>query len=125
MWYGQRHDAEYNQSRVLVITDRPVYRPQNTVQRKAWVRHAKYDEADVSTFANQPFKVRIINPKNEKILEKAVQADEYGGFAGDLAVPAGDTLGGYHVQVLDLKEGCEGGGEFCDEEEQEPEDAMK
>jgi alpha-2-macroglobulin len=121
IWYGQRHDAEYNQTRVLVITDRPVYRPLNTVQFKAWVRHAQYDQADTSSFANQPFKVRILNPKNEKVLDKAVQADEYGGFASDLALPAGATLGVYHVQVLDVQDRHQGGGSFRVEEYKKPE----
>ncbi len=125
IWYGQRYDPEYNQTKVLVITDRPVYRPAQTAQFKAWVRHAKYDEADVSSFANQPFKVRIMNPKNEKVLEKAVQADEYGGFADQLALPAGATLGIYHVQVLDPNDTIKGGGSFRVEEYKKPEYEVK
>src|SRR5262249_7233729 len=68
-WFGRIYDQEYNQTKVFAITDRPVYRPNQTVQFKFWVRHAKYDEPDVSTFANQPFTIRITNPKGEKVLE--------------------------------------------------------
>jgi alpha-2-macroglobulin len=39
IWYGNRHDPEYNQTKVLLITDRPVYRPAQTAQFKAWIRH--------------------------------------------------------------------------------------
>jgi uncharacterized protein YfaS (alpha-2-macroglobulin family) len=121
IWYGRRHDQDYNQTRTLVITDRPVYRPENTVHLKAWVRHAKYDIADASTFANETFKLRITNPKNEKVLEKLVQADEYGGFADDLPLAKGVTLGLYHVQVLDNQERYKGGGTFRVEEYKKPE----
>src|SRR5262249_43396572 len=41
-WFGRQHDPEYNATRVFAITDRPVYRPEQTVQFKFWVRHAKY-----------------------------------------------------------------------------------
>jgi uncharacterized protein YfaS (alpha-2-macroglobulin family) len=121
IWYGRHHDQEYNQTRTLVITDRPVYRPENTVHFKAWVRHAKYDIADSSTFANATFKVRIMNPKNEKVLEKLVQADEYGGFADDLPLTKAATLGVYQVQVLDNQEKFQGGGNFRVEEYKKPE----
>src|SRR5205085_4414778 len=121
IWYGHQYDPEYNQTKVLVITDRPVYRPQHNVHFKAWVRHAKYDEADVSSFANDTFQVIIRNPKNEKVLEKTIQADEYGGIAGDLPLPTGATLGNYQVQILkDNAKTHLGGGHFRVEEYKKP-----
>jgi uncharacterized protein YfaS (alpha-2-macroglobulin family) len=126
IWYGRIHDPEYNQTKVLVITDRPVYRPQNSVHFKAWVRHAKYDQADTSSFANQTFTVRINNPKNEKVLEKAIQADEYGGIAGELPLPTGATLGIYNVQLLKDNSNVHlGGGSFRVEEYKKPEYEVK
>jgi uncharacterized protein YfaS (alpha-2-macroglobulin family) len=124
IWYGARHDAEYNATRVLVITDRPVYRPQNTVQFKAWVRHAKYDMTDTSSFAGHNFNVRIFNGKNEKVLEKGFVADEYGGINGELALPAGATLGMYQVQLLEGDQ-YRGGGNFRVEEYKKPEFEVK
>ena len=47
VWYPNYYDAEYNQTKVFTITDRPVYRPGQTVKYKFWIRHAKYDEANV------------------------------------------------------------------------------
>jgi uncharacterized protein YfaS (alpha-2-macroglobulin family) len=125
IWYGPRHDPEYNQTKVLVITDRPVYRPQNTVHFKAWVRHAKYDQADTSSFANQTFLVHVANPKNEKVLEKQFQADEYGGISGELELPAGATLGAYRVQVLKDTNNHLGMGSFRVEEYKKPEFEVK
>jgi hypothetical protein len=79
------------------MTDRPVYRPAQTVKFKAWVRHAKYDKDDTSTFAGQRFSVRIHNPKNEQIYSKTLTADAYGGMAGEFKLPADAALGVYRI----------------------------
>jgi uncharacterized protein YfaS (alpha-2-macroglobulin family) len=125
VWFGQRHDPEYNQTRVFAITDRPVYRPDQTVQFKFWVRHAKYDEADISTFAGQTFNVEIHNPKGEKILDKAFTADEYGGFSGDIILPRGATLGHYNMVVRNVLGWQHAGNSFRVEEYKKPEFEVK
>ncbi|HKB39614.1 MAG TPA: MG2 domain-containing protein, partial [Gemmataceae bacterium] len=99
VWDSAGHDPEYNAIKVFTITDRPVYRPQHTVQFKAWIRHAKYDQADTSDFAGKTFTVRIHNPKDEKVYEKNLTADAYGGLAGEFPVPSGAALGTYELSV--------------------------
>ena len=42
------YDPQYNQVKAFAITDRPVYRPDQTVKFKFWVRHAQYDRDDTS-----------------------------------------------------------------------------
>jgi uncharacterized protein YfaS (alpha-2-macroglobulin family) len=116
IWYGQQYDPEYNATRVFAITDRPVYRPEQTVQFKAWVRHAKYDQPDTSDFANRQFTVRIHNPKGEKVLEKDFTTDAYGGLAGEFPLAKGVTLGVYQLVVVN-----HGGGTFRVEEYKKPE----
>ncbi len=115
-WFQNRYDPEYNQIKVFAITDRPVYRPQQSVQFKFWVRHAKYDEPNTSDFANQPFTVQINNPKGEKVFEKAIQADEYGGLAGEFPLVKGAMLGVYQCFIVNR-----GGGSFRVEEYKKPE----
>ncbi|MFL5245408.1 MAG: alpha-2-macroglobulin family protein [Gemmataceae bacterium] len=116
LWYSRIYDPEYNQTKVLLITDRPVYRPNQTVQFKLWIEHAKYDQPDTSAFANQPFTVQIHNPKGEKIFEKNYTSDNYGGIAGELPISKGMMLGVYNVNVLN-----HGGGSFRVEEYKKPE----
>jgi uncharacterized protein YfaS (alpha-2-macroglobulin family) len=72
VWYPNYYDAEYNQTKTLIMTDRPVYRPAQTVKFKAWVRHAKYDREDTSSFAGRHFTVFIHNPKNEQIYSQTL-----------------------------------------------------
>src|SRR5262249_5636588 len=92
----------------------------HTVQFKAWVRHAKYDQPDTSDFADKTFTVRIHNPKGDKVYEKNLTTDAYAGLAGDFPVPNGAPLGTYGVAVLQGEQHL-GGGSFRVEEYKKPE----
>jgi uncharacterized protein YfaS (alpha-2-macroglobulin family) len=120
IWYGNIYDPEYNQTRVFAISDRPVYRPEQTVHFKLWVRHAKYDQADTSSFAFQDFTVRINNPMGEKVQEKTYKTDAYGGLEGELVLSRGAKLGVYQYFILN-----KGGGSFRVEEYKKPEFEVK
>jgi uncharacterized protein YfaS (alpha-2-macroglobulin family) len=120
VWYGRIYDPEYNQTKVFTITDRPVYRPGQTVKFKFWVRHAQYDQADTSSFADRPFTVQIHNPRGEKVYEKGFTADAYGGLAGEFTLPAGAMLGSYSLVIP-----THGGGSFRVEEYKKPEFEVK
>ncbi len=115
-WGGRVYDPEYNATKVFTITDRPVYRPAQTVHFKMWVRHAKYDQADTSSFAGQDFPVEIRNPKGDKVLEKTFTADAYGGIEGDLPLSRDVPLGVYSLMIP-----RRGGGSFRVEEYKKPE----
>jgi uncharacterized protein YfaS (alpha-2-macroglobulin family) len=115
-WYGQQYDFDYNQTRVFTITDRPVYRPLQTVKFKLWVEHAKYDQPDTSDLAGRSFTVQIHNPRGDKIYEKSLKADEYGGLVGELPLPKDAVLGNYSLQIPNF-----GGGSFRVEEYKKPE----
>ena len=116
VWYGRRHDAEYNQVKVFTITDRPVYRPDQTVHYKLWMRRAKYDQVNASGFAGHACTIEIHDPKGERIVEKRVTLDEYGGIEGNLELPADAALGVYRLNIK-----SHGGGTFRVEEYKKPE----
>lgn len=120
VWYNRKYDPEYNQTRVFTITDRPVYRPDQVVHWKAWVRHSKYDQPDVSDFAGQNFTVRLFNPQNDKVFEKDFNADAWGGLESEYYLPRGTKLGVYRVEVWQGKHHY-GGGTFRVEEYKKPE----
>jgi alpha-2-macroglobulin len=116
VWYRQMYDAEYNATKVFTITDRPVYRPEQKVKYKFWIRHAQYDMEDSSSFADQDFTVQIHNPKGEKIVSETKRTDAFGGIEGEYAIPAGAPLGVYELRVEHR-----GGGSFRVEEYKKPE----
>ena len=116
VWAGQYYDQQYQQVKTFAVTDRPVYRPEQEVHFKFWVRQAQYDLKDESRFAAQTFQVEIRNPKNEKVYTTQITSDAYGGIAGSWTIPAGATLGQYRANVLN-----HGGGYFRVEEYKKPE----
>jgi alpha-2-macroglobulin len=116
VWFSGLHDAEYNEQKVFLITDRPVYRPEQKVQFKFWVRHTQYDKEDVSQFAGQKFNVICANPQNEHVFTTQVTADEYGGLSGEFDLTSEAKLGTYQL-YLD----GHGGGSFRVEEYKKPE----
>lgn len=120
VWYGNYYDAEYNQTKVFTITDRPVYRPDQTVKFKFWIGQAKYDQGNQSAFAGKEFTVRIHAPQGEQVYEQRLTADQFGGIEGEHALPKGAQLGMYALQVVD-----HGGGSFRVEEYKKPEYEVK
>lgn len=99
IWANPWYDQEYNLVKSFGITDRPVYRPDQTVKFKFWTGYAKYDYKGPPPYANQEVKVIVNNPKGEKILEKSYKADEYGGIDGELKLDKQATLGQYTIYV--------------------------
>ena len=124
VWTSTYHDAEYNAVKVFTITDRPVYRPDQKVHFKLWVRHAQYDKEDVSQFADKSFPVEIFNPKGEKVYTKTLSADKFGGIVGEFDIVSDATLGVYRIQVrkqVDQRLWVNGGNTFRVEEYKKPE----
>jgi len=124
VWYGNYYDREYNRVKTFVMTDRPVYRPKQKVQFKFWVNTAKYDVEGKSAFAGQGFHVEVRNPKGEKILEKDVKLDDFGGAAGEMTLKDQATLGMYSLRIRQGNRGF-GSGHFRVEEYKKPEFEVK
>ena len=116
VWRAHYRDAEYDDVKTFAITDRPVYRPGQSVEFKFWIRHAKYDLDEKSLFAHQSFAVEIHNPKGEKVYSKTVTSDIYGGIADRFELPVDAPLGQYRILVVNR-----GGGTFRVEEYKKPE----
>jgi len=120
IWGGEYYDAKYQATKAVLITDRPVYRPEQTVHFKTWVRHAKYDMQDISSFAGKTFSLEIKDPQGTSIFKHAFTADEYGGFAGELRLADDAMLGQYTIHLPDTTS-KQSGGTFRVEEYKKPE----
>ena len=118
IWAGDYYQQKYQQVKVFTVTDRPVYRPDQQLKFKFWVRQATYDsdgEAQ-SKYAAQSFQIEIRDPKNEKVFTTQLISDAYGGLAGEWEIPTGATLGQYRINVVN-----HGGGTFRVEQYKKPE----
>ncbi len=120
VWYGNRHDEAYNDIKVYGITDRPVYRPDQPVRFKFWIRKAQYDQEDTSPFAGQAYAVIVTNPKGDKVFEKTFTTDTFAGLDGEFTLPKDAALGQYNACLW--KDGASKGGiNFRVEEYKKPE----
>lgn len=118
MWHGTRYDQEYNETKTFGITDRPVYRPDQKVNFKFWIRQAKYDLTDDenSRFALQNFNLELFDAQGTSVWKQQIQGDKYGGVAGEYSLPKDAKLGVYRLQVDGY-----GGTTFRVEEYKKPE----
>lgn len=116
VWYSRYSQEQYDQRKTYVITDRPVYRPSQTVKFKFWLQQAKYDQPDQSPFANRKYTVLINNPQGEKVFEQQYTTDKFGGLEGEWPLADEAMLGSYYVVIENF-----GGGSFRVEEYKKPE----
>lgn len=100
IWFNNYYDPQYHSVKTFVITDRPVYRPLDTVKIKAWVGTAKYDLPNTNEWAGKIIRYEIHNPRGEKITEKEnVKLDPYGGMTAELELPKNAMLGIYRFII--------------------------
>lgn len=81
----------------MVFTDRPVYRPLNTVQLRVWARqrvNGEYQDAkNIRSLA-----ITVYNAKNEKIFEKS-ESNSGGGANFEIPLKKDAALGMYRIDV--------------------------
>ncbi|MFH0946880.1 MAG: MG2 domain-containing protein [Planctomycetota bacterium] len=116
VWYQPYEKGQYQSRRTFTLSDRPVYRPDQTVHFKCWLGTPRYDNDDPSEFAGREVALEIKNPRNETVLKEKYTCDAYGGLAGSLELPVGAVLGNYRFEV----DGSSAGG-FMVEEYKKPE----
>ena len=93
-------DNHQNDSwRIYAFTDRPAYRPKETVQWKIIAR--RYDSAVYSTPADQTIVCRIDDPRGASIKEEKIKLNAFGSASGTLDLPETMPLGEYHVTFWD------------------------
>ena len=90
--YGQ-YDSQ--QWRIYAFTDRPAYRPKETMQWKFIARY--YQDGAYSTPANQVINYEINDPRGTKISEGKVTLNAFGSAWGSLELGEQLPLGQYQI----------------------------
>ena len=125
VWFAGKNQQEWKQRKIITVTDRPVYRPGQTVHWKAWARLVRYDEPeDRSQYGGAKFTVALVNPRGETVFEKEMSADAFGGMGDSFALDAAAVLGVYRLQYRH-PDGFEQDGSFRVEEYRKPEFEVK
>ena len=82
-----------------VITDRPLYRPGDTVSFKGIVRRVDYIEKVLAPMAGRDVEVVLSSPDGEEVWKEKAVTDEFGTVAGEIELPAGVRLGRQTIYV--------------------------
>lgn len=97
LWSLDRADVEPRRLKTFVMTDRPVYRPGDTVRFKLWAAEARHDRDEGSPFAGRSLRITVQGPRDERLFDRSLVADEFGGVAAELELPAEAPLGVYRI----------------------------
>ena len=79
-----------------LYSDRPIYRPGETVELKAIVR-ADDDARYRLPPRDAPLQLVVTNPRGQQVSREDVALNEFGTFAGRFALPADAPLGSYGI----------------------------
>ncbi|MCB9833685.1 MAG: hypothetical protein H6807_14570 [Planctomycetes bacterium] len=110
--------SETENAVVYGFTDRPVYRPSETI---GWVANLRSRKGE--NYVNLPdedYQVTVVDPKGNKIFDRSLTTDGYGTIEGSLAVGAEPPLGTYYIQYRRNRRYL-GGHSFRIEEYKKPE----
>jgi uncharacterized protein YfaS (alpha-2-macroglobulin family) len=94
-WSRQNSDVW----RTYAFTDRPAYRPKETVDWKFIAR--RYNGSVYSTPANETIEYEITDPRGAKVKSDKIKLNEFGSAWGSLDLTEKNPLGEYHVTFWD------------------------
>ena len=117
-WWGSNEPYK-----VHGFTERPVYRPGQTVHFKEILR--RNDEGQYVNLPSAKVRVEIRDPRNETIYAADHVTDDYGALEGDLAVAETAPLGEYQIVLTlggqEIQSWATPGNRFRVEEYKKPE----
>ncbi len=119
VWAQDRQERAGESDIAYIITDRPVYRPGQTVDYKVWLGRRSYDSSEPAVPAGTEVAIAIRNPMGEVVQEKTLKTDQYGGVDAAFPVPGNSALGMYYLTAS--AKGFSSGVNFRIEEYKKPE----
>lgn len=90
-------DEAQNRQMTYLYTDRPIYRPSQTVYFKGIYRIG-YD-GDYEIFKDKKVKVAVYDIDNKPIFERELGISDYGTFSGEFVLPEKAALGSYRIEA--------------------------
>jgi len=93
-WYWWGYGQPY---RAYSFTERPVYRPDQTVHFKSVLR--SYDRGAYENAPDRRLEVQVFNPRGEVVQKMDLQTNAEGSASGELRLPDGAPLGVYRMNV--------------------------
>jgi len=118
-YYGRvGHSYDWDRISAYGMTDRPIYRPEQTAHYKFWLAQALYDlrnywttdgktpkgpqnPLEPESLAGTDLLLVFYSPTGDELEKRNVKTDEYGAVAGDFEIAKDAKLGQYRVVVYD------------------------
>lgn len=94
-WWGDTLGGPY---RAFIHTDRPIYRPGDTIHFQAFVRRSDHGELGLVT-ASTAMTATLHDSRNNLVAVLPVINDEFGALHGDFSLSDAPPLGWYSVQL--------------------------
>ncbi|HYG25220.1 MAG TPA: MG2 domain-containing protein [Verrucomicrobiae bacterium] len=95
------HRQNFDEWKIFAFTDRPAYRPNETVHWKLIAR--QFDGANYSTPASQQIRMEITDPQGSKLQDETVTLNAFGSAFGTLPATSVMPLGEYRVQFFEMQ----------------------
>ncbi|MEA3341972.1 MAG: MG2 domain-containing protein, partial [Chloroflexota bacterium] len=96
--FGLEQEYRYGDCRAHLYTDRPIYRPGQTVYFRGVVRAE--DDVRYSLPAGGAVQVTIYDAAGEQLYQDRLTLDEFGAFHSELALAEGTSLGVYVIETF-------------------------
>lgn len=98
-WSGRIDRTRWQQNKTFSISDRPIYKPAETVNYKFWFRKVGYGNVSSNPFAKEEVEIVLRSPSGEELMKTTQKLDEFGGVHGTYELPATAMLGQYHIRA--------------------------
>ena len=88
--------SDNNGRQALLFTERPLYKPGETVHLKGIVRDVRDGHAPVPS--GDPATLRLVDPQGRRLVDHTIHLSDTGSLSEDFKLPA-SGLGDYHVEL--------------------------
>jgi uncharacterized protein YfaS (alpha-2-macroglobulin family) len=119
-WVSPYQNESYGGTKIYGITDRPIYRPAQTLKYKFWLRQTSYGKDPGPIAVGQELMVKINDPQGNEILSRNVQVDATGSVDGEFTLGSEAMLGNYGLRLTNDRD-YQGFFNFRVEEYKKPE----
>ncbi|MCA9183394.1 MAG: alpha-2-macroglobulin, partial [Planctomycetales bacterium] len=98
-WSRGQSSLSYAELKAYGVSDRPLYRPGETIQAKFWLGFATYGDEPGERVANRKVTVNMLDPQGLQVAEQQLTTDDYGGCELDVPLAEAAALGRYSFQL--------------------------
>ncbi len=88
------------QYRIYTYTDRPLYRPGQTVYFRSIIRHHPQGETYRTPPRDLPIQVHIKTPKGDTLEDQQLRTSDFGTVHGSFSLPEVTDLGSFELQLI-------------------------